>query len=97
MLRPHREYSTFGVRDLIRVPSPAARTMTATGRGWLTAASLLRLRAGSLRSAGGNQPAEPPSRHWSGCFGFRDATANVLPAPHLQDTVRRPWSDGRFP
>jgi len=28
--------STFGIFDFIRVPSPAARTMTATGRGALT-------------------------------------------------------------
>src|ERR1700677_267271 len=36
MLRPHRGCSTFGICDFIRVPSPAARTMTATGRGALT-------------------------------------------------------------
>src|SRR5271166_4754209 len=36
MLRPHSECSTFGTRDFIRVPSPAARTITATGRGSLT-------------------------------------------------------------
>src|SRR5690242_4941340 len=73
MLRPHRECSTFGMRDLIRVPSPAARTMTATGRGWLTAASRLGLRAGrfGLRK---DQPAEPPAgtgqdASGSGCDG----------------------------
>src|ERR1700722_12747647 len=36
MLRPQRGCSTFGICDFIRVPSPAARTMTATGRGALT-------------------------------------------------------------
>src|SRR6266496_3003435 len=95
MLRPHRACSTFGMRDLIRVPSPAARTMTATGRGWLTAASLLGLRAGrcGLRK---DQPAEPPAGTGQDASGSGMRRRVCLPAPHLQDTVRRPWSDGRF-
>src|ERR1700761_1663106 len=36
MLRPHNGCSTFGRVDFIRVPSPAARTMTAAGRLALT-------------------------------------------------------------
>ena len=39
--RPPMRCSTFGVADLIRVPPPAASTMTAAGRVGVTGVSLL--------------------------------------------------------
>src|SRR5436190_20805051 len=40
-VRSRTWWSTFGVADFIRVPSPAARTTTAAGGGGLTLAGLL--------------------------------------------------------
>jgi hypothetical protein len=42
-LRPPTSWSTFGVDDFIRVPSPAASTTTAAGRVRLTRGRLLGL------------------------------------------------------
>ena len=83
MLRPHSECSTFGVREFIRVPSPAARTMTATGRGSLTRQVSSGYRAGICGFLGfrGHRFAEPAEPALSGCFGFPDVTANVFTHP----------------
>ena len=96
MLRPHRACSTFGSRDFILVPSPAARTMTASGRGWLT-------RQVSSGSAPTSAFPGPSGAFSAGpvpfeTFGSQARRRRCLPTPHPQDTgplLRRPWPDGQ--
>src|SRR5579859_4731993 len=72
MLRPHRLCSTLGTCDFMRVPSPAARTMTATGRGSLTRLISSVYRAGKVRGAPRNNRT---------VFGQRSTGTNVVYPP----------------
>ncbi len=71
MLRPHSGCSTFGIRDFIRVPSPAARTMTAAGRVSLT----------RQVSSGSADICVPGASGVSPTLRIGDATANVFTYP----------------
>ena len=99
MLRPHRACSTFGICDFIRVPSPAARTMTATGRGSLTRQVSSGIAPTSAVGFRGHRLAEPPAGTVR-IFGFPDATANVFTHPSSAGyrpvaMIGRRFRDGR--
>ena len=84
-LRPAISWRTFGVVDTMRVPSPAARTTTADGRGLLTRASLLSRWAGE---AGSPYPAPGPGR---------SPTVHLAEPPRRRPSTRRSGGVHRAP
>src|ERR1022692_3162621 len=78
MVLPQTRCRTFGVRVFIRVPSPAARMMTAAGSLALT--RLLGIGAGTRRAAppAGSRSGLPQDTAW---LAGRHAATTGLPVP----------------
>src|ERR1039457_3658313 len=102
IVRPHTTCSTFGVRVFIRVPSPAARMMTAAGPLPLTrlgSSVSVQARGGEMRPPGHRRVG--PRRLAGGAVprrftlptsaGYRPVAAVRLAWEHLPQNSEPPW------